>query len=926
MSSVTTNLPLQYQREILDELLAEDGFLILGRGLGLRHIICALLKIYSHTNHLVILLNTPAHEEIIIKEELAEIGVRKPGLRVVNNEMGIKERSELYLSGGIMSITSRILIVDLLTKRIPSYLITGILVNHAERVNETSIEAFILREGFIKAFSDSPESFTGFSPLQTTLQYLQLRKVFHVTIRECLEERKVEVIELYQSLSNSMREIQSAILECIEACVAELRKTNIAWLDIEDLTVEQAFFRSFDHIIRQQLDPVWHRVGQKTKFLIGDLTMLRKLLTYLVSYDCVTFHSFLETILASQTPSSTLTQEQQSPWIFMDSGNTIFSVAKSRVYLRETPKNIIDCDDDDGNGANDKGKGKETDKIWHPPGIVPVLEELPKWGLLAEIVNEIELEIESLSGLPTSDEEESNNIILIMAENERECSQLREYLSTMHKGLEEGQGRGGPLLRRLLQNYFKWKGDIAKVSNNLFNASKASDQSEDSQESNNKNATSSESKKQYQRGQQPPNKRRRVRGGSIAAAVSSTRSTVSIIEEEAKEIANFINHNITSFAASSTQKEASKSSEMYDDDEFDAKAFSTYFGLLPLQSLVIIRPISGDDDRMLETLKPKYIIIYHPDQRFVRRVETFRAIHPGISCKVYFMVYENSVEEQRYLSAIRKEKEAFEKLIHENSVMAIPLGKPRIISRNPDDMFLRTANTRIAGGREIAQPIAHKIIVDIREFRCSLPSLLHAHGIEILPCTLKIGDYILSPDICVERKSISDLIGSFTSGRLYTQCEAMSIYYKQPVLLIEFEQNQTFTLQAINDLKSDINIHDISSKLVMLTLTFPRVKIIWSSSPHATVQIFEDLKESRDQPDLETAQSIGVENEDITDYNLSPQDILRALPGITAKNYKHIMSKVENLRELTELSLRELQILIGAENGKTLYEFLERNS
>ncbi|CAG8572220.1 8330_t:CDS:2, partial [Racocetra persica] len=343
MSSVTTSLPLQYQREILDELLAEDGFLILSRGLGLRRIICALLKIYSHTNHLVILLNTPAHEEIIIKEELAEIGVRKPGLRVVNNEIGIKERSELYLSGGIISVTSRILIVDLLTKRIPSYLITGILVNHAERVNETSIEAFILRvykeenqaciilyEGFIKAFSDSPESFTGFSPLQTTLQYLQLRKVFlwprfHVTIRECLEERKVEVIELYQPLSNSMRDIQSAILECIEACVAELRKTNIAWLDIEDLTVEQAFFRSFDHIIRQQLDPVWHRVGQKTKFLIGDLTMLRKLLTYLVGYDCVTFHSFLETILASQTPSSTLNQQQQSPWIFMDAGNTIFS-------------------------------------------------------------------------------------------------------------------------------------------------------------------------------------------------------------------------------------------------------------------------------------------------------------------------------------------------------------------------------------------------------------------------------------------------------------------------------------------------------------------------------------------------------------------------------------------------------------------------
>jgi DNA excision repair protein ERCC-4 len=32
-----------------------------------------------------------------------------------------------------------------------------------------------------------------------------------------------------------------------------------------------------------------------------------------------------------------------------------------------------------------------------------------------------------------------------------------------------------------------------------------------------------------------------------------------------------------------------------------------------------------------------------------------------------------------------------------------------------------------------------------------------------------VGDYILSPNICVERKSLSDLLGSFASGRLYQQ-------------------------------------------------------------------------------------------------------------------------------------------------------------
>jgi DNA excision repair protein ERCC-4 len=36
-------------------------------------------------------------------------------------------------------------------------------------------------------------------------------------------------------------------------------------------------------------------------------------------------------------------------------------------------------------------------------------------------------------------------------------------------------------------------------------------------------------------------------------------------------------------------------------------------------------------------------------------------------------------------------------------------------------------------------------------------------------CLLQVGDYILSPEMCVERKTLSDLRQSFISGRLYQQ-------------------------------------------------------------------------------------------------------------------------------------------------------------
>ena len=70
----------------------------------------------------------------------------------------------------------------------------------------------------------------------------------------------------------------------------------------------------------------------------------------------------------------------------------------------------------------------------------------------------------------------------------------------------------------------------------------------------------------------------------------------------------------------------------------------------------------------------------------------------------------------------------------------------------------------------------------------------------IVPCMLTVGDYILSPEICVERKSVKDLISSFKDGRLYSQCEQMLMYYKYAVVLIEFDQNKSFNLEVCGGL------------------------------------------------------------------------------------------------------------------------------
>lgn len=171
--------------------------------------------------------------------------------------------------------------------------ITGMIVLHADKVVATSLEAFIVRvyrqsnkRGFLKAFSDSPEPFTtGFAPLANMLKNLFLRKAslwprFHVSVAESLEgNRKAEVIELEVPMSDKMREIQNAVLECVEVSITELRKSNTG-LDMEEWTLDSALHKNFDMIIRRQLDPIWHRVSFRTRQIASDLTDLRAILQW----------------------------------------------------------------------------------------------------------------------------------------------------------------------------------------------------------------------------------------------------------------------------------------------------------------------------------------------------------------------------------------------------------------------------------------------------------------------------------------------------------------------------------------------------------------------------------------------------------------------------------------------------------------------
>lgn len=293
----------------------------------------------------------------------------------------------------------------------------------------------------------------------------------------------------------------------------------------------------------------------------------------------------------------------------------------------------------------------------------PVLEEQPKWKILAEILDEIERDV--YFNPVTRDD--SYGTTLIMCTDQGTCRQIREYLQTMttqigdlsenSEEVDDSQSARSAsfMMRRKLRNYLNWKRDFAKVSEALF--------------AENQNALSGVPDQRGingYKGKAPPNKRRRVRGGSAVATASSRAPTTGFgsTEEKASHVASLLADVQTNEANGMENQEIA--GDALDDME-------DFFELYEMNDLVIVHPFEGDmDEHVLEELKPRYIVMYEPDAAFIRRVEVYRSSHNDRNVRVYFMYYGGSVEEQRYLSAVRKEKDAFTRLIKEKGVCHFP--------------------------------------------------------------------------------------------------------------------------------------------------------------------------------------------------------------------------------------------------------------
>ena len=78
-----------------------------------------------------------------------------------------------------------------------------------------------------------------------------------------------------------------------------------------------------------------------------------------------------------------------------------------------------------------------------------------------------------------------------------------------------------------------------------------------------------------------------------------------------------------------------------------------------------------------------------------------------------------------------------------------------------------------------------RIVVDERERPSGIPDILRKSGLVVDFAQLTVGDYVVSPDTVIERKTVHDLVHSIYDGRLFVQCGQLVKHYPKPIIIIQ---------------------------------------------------------------------------------------------------------------------------------------------
>lgn len=207
-----------------------------------------------------------------------------------------------------------------------------------------------------------------------------------------------------------------------------------------------------------------------------------------------------------------------------------------------------------------------------------------------------------------------------------------------------------------------------------------------------------------------------------------------------------------------------------------------------------------------------------------------------------------------------------------------------------------------------------RIVVDEREKSSNIPELLKNAGAIIDFTQLKVGDYVVSSETAVERKTVRDLISSIYDGRLFLQCSDLVKYYQKPLLVMQGNIAELGETSEDVGRTEDIKLHtermSLAYDALITVATEFRIPIIHTPSPEQTAQLLvtlvnRSLQEAKAKGPL--LRKIKKENP----IDIQQLSVLASLPGVGEKLAARMLKKFHTPIRALNASAAELATIPG---------------
>ncbi len=194
-----------------------------------------------------------------------------------------------------------------------------------------------------------------------------------------------------------------------------------------------------------------------------------------------------------------------------------------------------------------------------------------------------------------------------------------------------------------------------------------------------------------------------------------------------------------------------------------------------------------------------------------------------------------------------------------------------------------------------------RVYADVREEKSGVPESLRDMGAVVIVRSLPMGDYLVSDDYVIERKSVQDFVKSIYDGRLFDQASRLSENYTNVVYIIEGDPDLAFHDRS--------RARQVTAAMVALTVDYG-ARFLWSLKPSQTAETIFYLAR-RVQVDRGHARVVIHKKPRLSSVNEWQLYVLQSFPGVGPKTAEAILERFGSIEDFCKATLAELSTVTG---------------